>query len=132
MTTHDLTAMLITVQTRRDQYKTRLHKLHRIITIIEHDELFKDNDTESYESLLDEAATVHLDCTKNLYLYNPLIKHLKEQLAKTTAESPAYYTLLDEHYATLLAISDTRLSELEEYLDLLEEAYALHLELLSE
>jgi hypothetical protein len=131
MTTAEVTALLHTVQTRRDQYHSRLNTLARLYHSIEADTTFRDLDPLGQRELVDEATTVHFDCTNHLQVYNPILKHLKARLASTDTESTAYYALLTEHYESLMAFTLTHMTELEEYIDLVGEAYALHRELLS-
>jgi hypothetical protein len=131
MTTAELTTILHSVQTRRDQYHSRLNTLARLYHTIEADTTFRELDPLSQQELVDEATTVHFDCTKHLHLYNPIIKHIKARLASERSEGAAYYALLTEHYESLMAFSVTHMTEIEEYIDLVGEAYELHRELLS-
>ncbi len=131
MTTAEVIALLHTVQTRRDQYHSRLNTLARLYHAIEADTTFRDLDPQGQHDLVDEASTVHFDCTNHLHLYNPIIKHLKARIASDAVESESYYALLREHYETLMTFTTNHMNEIEEYIALVEEAYALHRELLS-
>jgi regulator of sigma D len=128
----ELVTILQSVQTRRDQYYTRLNTLARLYHTIEADAALRDHDPVCQQELVDEASTVHFDSIRHLHLYNPIIQHLKTRLASDTTESSAYYTLLTEHYESLMGFTETHLTELEEYIELLREAYSLHREYLQE